>query len=455
MMKCFSALILAVVAVGCGGGSSTSLYVGGTWSVSVAESPGVVLPGGLLNAGDGAEVFPMTQSGQVISASFTDSAGNFVSIDGRGDCGGISGEWSLSQPGVAAAGKVYASNTDSNTVAVIDLETGLETATIPVGSEPRGLARTPDGSLVFVPNRFSNSVSVIDTATDLVTSTISLSGGAEPYACEVTPDGARVYVVNKSGNSASDVSVIDVTTLLETTVIPLTGTGPEGLAISPDGAFVYVINRSSATVDIISTASDTVVASGIDAPGSPRDAVFTPNGEKVYVVGEGGLAVLPGDGTVPGSVPMIPEASGRDVAVAADGARVYVAGGPWDATITAVDTSSDTIAGTANLSTGGAYGIDILGSATAYVSNDGNTIAIVDLSTLSETGTISLAGSSTKQLKVISSPGDASRILSGTLAGTAMVAPGGRVVTGEFRISDDSDGSANGISLEFRAVISR
>jgi YVTN family beta-propeller protein len=47
-------------------------------------------------------------------------------------------------------------------------------ARIPVGSNPRGIAVSPDGRQVAVANRLDDSVSLIDAATNSVTATISL-----------------------------------------------------------------------------------------------------------------------------------------------------------------------------------------------------------------------------------------------------------------------------------------
>jgi YVTN family beta-propeller protein len=55
-----------------------------------------------------------------------------------------------------AASKVYVANFDANTVSVIDTATNTVIATIPVGTSPRGVAVTPDGSTVYVSNTFSN-----------------------------------------------------------------------------------------------------------------------------------------------------------------------------------------------------------------------------------------------------------------------------------------------------------
>jgi YVTN family beta-propeller protein len=80
------------------------------------------------------------------------------------------------------AQNAYITNEGSNppTVSVIDTATNTVTATIAVGSNPLGVAMTPDGSKAYVANAGSNTVSGIDTATNTVTATIPV--GVAPVA---------------------------------------------------------------------------------------------------------------------------------------------------------------------------------------------------------------------------------------------------------------------------------
>jgi YVTN family beta-propeller protein len=55
----------------------------------------------------------------------------------------------------AFALSAYITESFSNDVSVIDTATNTETATIPVGNNPFGVAVTPDGSKVYVTNGFS------------------------------------------------------------------------------------------------------------------------------------------------------------------------------------------------------------------------------------------------------------------------------------------------------------
>ena len=69
------------------------------------------------------------------------------------------------------------------------------TATIPVVSEPYGVAVTPDGTCAYVTDSFGgDTVSVISTATNTVTATITVE--SEPLGVAVTPNGEYAYVTN-------------------------------------------------------------------------------------------------------------------------------------------------------------------------------------------------------------------------------------------------------------------
>src|SRR5262249_8256605 len=59
---------------------------------------------------------------------------------------------------------------------------------IGVGTEPYGLALTPNGTKLYVSNARSNTVSVIDTTTDTVIKTI-FGVGPEPRGIAITNDG--------------------------------------------------------------------------------------------------------------------------------------------------------------------------------------------------------------------------------------------------------------------------
>ena len=71
-------------------------------------------------------------------------------------------EQSLPNYGPAYREYAYITNGKSNTVTVIDLRTFQPARTIPVGSEPTGVAANSKKNEVYVANAGSNNVSVID-----------------------------------------------------------------------------------------------------------------------------------------------------------------------------------------------------------------------------------------------------------------------------------------------------
>ena len=83
------------------------------------------------------------------------------------------------------------SNTVTGTVSVIPLLGGLMPAKwcadIAVGTEPRAIAVTPNGTRLYVTNHTDGTVSVIDVASRQVTATVQV--GFNPAAVAITNDG--------------------------------------------------------------------------------------------------------------------------------------------------------------------------------------------------------------------------------------------------------------------------
>ena len=132
---------------------------------------------------------------------------------------------------------VWSVNPDNNSVSVFNVANGVNqrVAEIPVGTEPWGVAITPDNTKAYVTNMVSGTVSVINALTLQVIKTIEV--GTEPFGCALTPDGNRLYVANQSSN---DVSVINTKSDQVVRTIGDVGAKPHGVAITADGSKVYV-----------------------------------------------------------------------------------------------------------------------------------------------------------------------------------------------------------------------
>ncbi len=99
----------------------------------------------------------------------------------------------------------------SGTVSVVNLTTGKETASIPVGLHPAGM--TIMGSRLFVANAYSDSLSIIDLQSNKVVRTIDLSVpiaggtfGSGPNGVAVTESGTAYITLGQ----ANAVAVVDL-----------------------------------------------------------------------------------------------------------------------------------------------------------------------------------------------------------------------------------------------------
>ena len=182
---------------------------------------------------------------------------------------------------VGAAPFAYVTNSGSHTVSVIATATNTVVATVPVGSTPRVVAITPDGSHAYVTNQVDNTVSVMATATNTVVTTVP--AGTQPFGVAITPDGSHAYVTNLFSGVVALKEVKVIATATNTIVATVSvGMGPQRVAITPDGTHAYVTNQVDNTVSVIATATNTVVAT-VPVGRDPIGVAITPDGTHVYV----------------------------------------------------------------------------------------------------------------------------------------------------------------------------
>jgi YVTN family beta-propeller protein len=250
-------------------------------------------------------------------------------------------------------GTVYVADASSNSVSVINTATNAVVSTIPVGPGPDGIAVTPNGGFVYVANNdannpASNTVSVISTDANKVIKTITV--GPAPFLPKVTPDGSHVYVSNQNDT----ISVIDTATNTVSATVTLSAEAT-GLTFTPDGAFAYVgENTSPGTVIVLAIPSNTVVATiplgGTTA--NPIKLAITPDGAFVYVTNLGSAnvsVVSTSTNSVVATVPVgkVPYA----IATSPDGSLVYV-GNVDGSTISVISTATNTVISTLSVPSG-------------------------------------------------------------------------------------------------------
>ncbi|HUF85593.1 MAG TPA: serine/threonine-protein kinase [Acidimicrobiia bacterium] len=193
--------------------------------------------------------------------------------------------------GVAAdAEAVWVANAGSGTVSRISSRTNRGTATIEVGGEPFAVAASSDA--VWVTDIEGNTVSRIDPSDNGITATIELE--TRPSDVAAAEDG--VWVTHTRGDT---VSRIDPFTDAVSATIAV-GSRPDGVAVA-DGA-VWVANLGDDTISRIDPATDTVTAT-IEVRDAPRD-VAAGSGVVWVTSSEGDIVtrIDPATDTVTGTV---------------------------------------------------------------------------------------------------------------------------------------------------------
>ena len=187
---------------------------------------------------------------------------------------------------VSSVATAFVTNQSSGTVTPISTATNTASSSITVGTNPEGIAITPNGTTAYVANNGSGTVTLFNTAIGFTGSPITV--GANPIDIAITPNGATAYVVNYS---SSTVTPINTSTNVAGSPITV-ATQPYAIAITPNGAAAYVVSYGSGTVTPINTATNTA-GSPITVGTSPVGIAITPDGATAYVTNVGSGTVTP------------------------------------------------------------------------------------------------------------------------------------------------------------------
>ena len=149
--------------------------------------------------------------------------------------------------------RIYVANADSNSVSVIDGDTGTFVKNIAVGLGPSIVEVNTSTNKIYVVNEDGDTVSVIDGSADAVEATIPV--GPSPSSL-IVHQGTnedpinRIYVLNADDGT---LSVIDgAANAVEATLGGLGGGGhPLNMGINRTARRVYVANTSDGTLSVI------------------------------------------------------------------------------------------------------------------------------------------------------------------------------------------------------------
>src|ERR1700722_7324280 len=208
-----------------------------------------------------------------------------------------------------------------HTITVIDLVDRKVKNTFDLGTHtgPHGMIVSHDGKIVWVTTETPQAVLELDSATGKIQHAWNTTQ-QRSHMIVTTPKETKFYVTNTVSGT---VAVIDRASG-EVKVLP-TGPGTEGIAISPDGKEVWAASRTDAKIEIISTATDAIVASFPSGGKSPKRLDFTPDGSQVWVTNSGSAQTTVFDARARkllASIPTLKDPSG--VSISPDGRHAYV-----------------------------------------------------------------------------------------------------------------------------------
>ncbi|MBI5735094.1 MAG: tandem-95 repeat protein [Mycolicibacterium neoaurum] len=152
-----------------------------------------------------------------------------------------------------------------------------QSAAYPGAGGPSAVAAT--NTRAYITNRDSGTVTVYDTIKNTLVGTYQVGGAPDGIA--VKRDGTRIYVASSTGNT---VTVIDTATGAKKATI--TVANPTAISINPAGSVVYVANGTSASVTKISTATNRAAGTVKLAPGlTPTELAVSADGKRIFVGG--------------------------------------------------------------------------------------------------------------------------------------------------------------------------
>ncbi|HEX6803712.1 MAG TPA: YncE family protein [Terriglobales bacterium] len=238
------------------------------------------------------------------------------------------------------------------------------------------------------------SVSQIDVTGDALTDVVN--SGQSPVHAALTTDGSRAYVANSGDDTVTVISGAQPTTIDLAQLCPQTSPCPlvPVFAHSTEATRMYVADKGTGTVSVINTTSNAVVATVAVNPAfagnpvplpnpaaQPVALAEMPNGTKIYSINQGDSTVTSINTLDDSIAARITSFSAPPIwAVASsDNTHIYVL--DQSATISVIDTLSDTVVGTAAAGAGANYIFYDRLSNRLYVTNQtASSVSIFDIS---------------------------------------------------------------------------
>ncbi len=153
-------------------------------------------------------------------------------------------------------------------IAIIDIarQTLIGKITLPPLARPYGLGISRDGHYLYASDNFSGRLFTLDALTRRALTSTQV--GLRPALIARSPDGTRLYVANGGSHSLSTLDI--ATNPAAPTVIATTALDgyPHGVSVTPDGRYIAVADTVSGNVALVDALTHQVIAnvSGMPYP---------------------------------------------------------------------------------------------------------------------------------------------------------------------------------------------
>lgn len=222
--------------------------------------------------------------------------------------------------------RAIVTNSDGDSVSIIDRDSYKVLKTLPVGDYPHHMIVSLDGRYLYVGNTHSDTVSAVDLATETIVKTIPL---LDPYNLYYSPDRSLLVT------TATRLGRVEVHAVEEWSEIGKaagwkrlaqisTGKDPNHFAFSPDGQFMYVSNEYSHQLSVIDL-KERKLARQLNPGRRPVDVSLAPGGKTLFVAiyGEGRVTVYDTESFK--EIERIPTGAGaHGMAMSVDGKTLFV-----------------------------------------------------------------------------------------------------------------------------------
>ena len=283
-----------------------ALALGGLTALDASSAPPASAYGslGALTTGDGPVAVAVSGSFAYVTNAMAGTVSVFDTTDWSPETTVTVGAGPYYVTPRPAGAEVWISNTSDGTITIIETSTNTVAGTITTGGAPRGIVFTADDSTAYVLNGGLGVVQIIDTTDRTFTAVgagltgfsnavlsadeselytqwtnadriiaIDVSDGSFDYslrpqldgtarAITYSPNGTEIWLPVGDTPSTSTVVVMDATATTILDSIPLSGL-PNGFAFSESGTRAFVSIGQEDVVQVIDTATRTVLGSTI------------------------------------------------------------------------------------------------------------------------------------------------------------------------------------------------